>query len=158
MTLAEALRAKLADWTPAGPGRHSLSHTDPDAGWAVSVSADRTDTVGCLAWEIGATRTGSTPASVTQREWADRIAARATGLLEPLKVLEVDPTEDEAILRSDGPAVSGDSVKYYEVRLSGTDRATVRRYEASKSSSGRTQVPFAVTHEALAKLTGDICG
>ena len=55
-------------------------------------------------------------------------------------------------------AVSGDTVKYYEVRLSGIDRATVRRYEASKTHSGRTQVPFAVTHEAVAKLAGDICG
>jgi hypothetical protein len=158
MTLAEALRAKLADWTPAGPGRHSLSHTDPDAGWAVAVSADRADGVGCLAWEIGAARTGPAPAGLTQRQWADRIADRATGLLEPLKVLEVDATQDEAVLRSDGPAVSGDAVKYYEVRLSGTDRATVRRYEASRTSSGRTQVPFAVTHEAVAKLAGDICG
>lgn len=158
MTLAEALRAKLSDWTPAGPGRHALSHTDPDAGWAIAVSADRADTVGCLAWEITATRTGPAPAGATQRQWADRIAAKATGLLEPLKVLEVDATEGEAVLRSDGPAVSGDAVKYYEVRLHGTERATVRRYEASKSTSGRTQMPFAVTHEAIAKLAGDVCG
>src|SRR4051812_40716351 len=110
MTLAEALRAKLADWTPTGPGRHSLSHTDPDAGWAVAVSADRSDSVGLLAWEIGAARTGSAPDGQTQRQWADRVAERATGLLEPLKVLEVDATEDEAVLRSDGPAVSGETV------------------------------------------------
>ena len=158
MTLAEALRAKLADWTPAGTGRHSLSHTDPDAGWAVAVAADRTDSIGCLAWELTATRTGPAPAGTTQRQWADRIAATATGLLEPLQVLEVDPTEDEAVLRSDGPAVSGDAVRYYEVRLSGTERATVRRYAASKTTSGRAQVPFALTHEAVAKLAGDVCG
>jgi hypothetical protein len=158
MTLAEALRAKLADWTPAGGGRHSLSHTDPDVGWAVAVAADRTDTVGCLAWELSATRTGPAPAGVTQRQWADRIADRATGLMEPLRVLEVDATQGEAVLRSDGPAVSGDAVKYYEVRLHGTERATVRRYEASKTQGGRSQVPFAVTHEAVAKLAGDICG
>lgn len=158
MTLAEALRAKLADWAPAGPGRHALSHTDPDAGWAVAVAADRNDSIGCLAWEVSATRTGAAPAGFSQRQWADRIAARATGLLEPLKVLEVDTTQDEAVLRSNSPSVAGDAVKYYEVRLHGTDRATVRRYEASKTQSGRTQTPYAVTHEALAKLAGDICG
>ena len=152
------MRSKIVDGTPAGTGRHSLCHTDPDAGWAVSVSADRNDSVGTLAWELAATRTGAAPSDLTQRQWADRIADRATGLLEPLKVLEVDATENEAVLRSDGPAVNGDAVKYYEVRLHGTDRATVRRYEASKTTSGRTQVPFAVTHEAAAKLAGDICG
>lgn len=158
MTLAEALRAKLADWTPAGTGRHSLSHTDPAAGWAVAVSADRTDSIGLLAWELSAARTGPAPAGATQRQWADRVAEKATGLMEPLRVLEVDVTQNEAVLRSDGPAVRGDAVKYYEVRLHGTERATVRRYEASKTAGGRTQVPFAVTHEAVAKLAGDICG
>ena len=158
MTLAEALRAKLADWTPAGGGRHSLSHTDPDAGWAVAVSADRTDTIGCLAWELSAARTGPAPAGATSRGWAEAVAGKATGLLEPLRVLEVDPTEDLAVLRSDGPAVAGDEVKYYEVRLHGTERATVRRYQASKTQGGRTQVPFALTHEAVAKLAGDLCG
>jgi hypothetical protein len=157
MTLADALRAKLADWPPAA-GRQNLSHTDPAAGWAVAVAADRTDSIGCLAWEIAATRTGPAPAGDTVRAWAGRVADTATGLLEPLRLLEVDASRDEAVVRSDGPAVAGDAVRYYEVHLYGTARATVRRYEASKSKPGRTQVPFAVTHEAVAKLVGDLCG
>ena len=54
------------------------------------------------------------------RAWADRIAGRARGLLEPLKVIEVDAERDEAILRSDTPAAQGEDRFYYEVHLKGT--------------------------------------
>jgi hypothetical protein len=42
--------------------------------------------------------------------------------------------------------------------LSGLSGAVVRRYAGSKSESGRNQIAFAITHEALAKLAGDIAG
>ena len=40
-----------------------------------------------------------------------------------------------------------------------TARATVARFQADKAADGkRTRVPFAVTHEALAKVAGDLAG
>src|SRR5690349_1116460 len=117
MTLAETLQGKLASWRPAGEGRHSWSESFPEAGWAVGLAADRTDTVGCLAWELTLTRTGAAPAVLTLKGWADGIAGRVSGLLEDLKVVEVDDTRHEALLRSDGPSVRGDDVLYYEVHL-----------------------------------------
>jgi hypothetical protein len=43
------------------------------------------------------------------------------------------------------------------VLLYGTAAATVRRYQAShEAGARREQVAFALTHEALAKLAGDL--
>jgi hypothetical protein len=109
-------------------------------------------------WELTLARTGNTPDGLTLRAWAEGVAKRATGLLEPLKLLEVDDARGEALLRSDSPAKKGEQVAYYEVKLFGTDRASVRRYVASRTESGREQTAFALTHEVLAKLAGDIAG
>ena len=158
MTLADTLQAKLAEWRPAGAGRHSWSETLPDVGWAVGLSADRTDTVGCLAWELTLARTSEAPAGLTIKGWADGIASRVSGLIEGLKVLEVDDIRQEAVLRSDGPTAKGDDRLYYEAHLRGLSHATVRRYKGSLSGTRREQVAFALTHEVLAKLAEDVAG
>ena len=158
MTLAENLLPKLSDWKPAGSGRHSWVAAAPEAGWTVQLTADKADSLSCLAWELSLTRTGEAPEGLTLRGWAEDVAKRATGLLEPLRLLEVDDTRGEVILRSDSPAKMGERLAYYEVKLTGTDRATVRRFNASRTERGREQVAFALTHEVLAKLAGDIAG
>lgn len=158
MTLTESLLPKLSEWRPAGAGRHSLGAAIPEAGWAVQLTADKADSLSCLVWEVALARTGAAPEGLTLRAWAEGVAKRATGLLEPLKLLEVDDARAEAVLRSESPAKMGERLAYYEVRLSGLDRATVRRYAAGRAAGGREQVAFALTHEVLAKLAGDIAG
>jgi hypothetical protein len=130
----------------------------PDAGWAVHLTADRADTLSCLVWELTLARTAAAPDGLTLAGWAAGVAARAAGLLEPLKLLEADAARGEAVLRSAAPAKKGERVAYYEVRLFGLDRAVVRRFAADRTASGREQVAFALTHEVLAKLVGDIAG
>jgi hypothetical protein len=157
MTSADAIHEALAAWQPYGAGRHTWEHTLPADGWAVQLEAEKADAVGCVAWELAMTRTGPAPAGLTTRAWAERTAARVTGLLEPLKVVEVDDAAGEAILRSTSPSKKGPAVGYYEVALSGTSRATVRRYHADRTAgTPRSQVGFALTHEVLAKLVGDL--
>lgn len=158
MTLPETLLPKLSDWHPAGAGRHSWAETFPAAGWTVRVAADKADTLSCLVWELTLVRTGDAPAGLALKDWAAAVAARVSGLMEPLKVHEVDEARQEAVLRSTAPAKKGDALAYYEVRLSGLHSAVVRRFTASKTAPGRSQVAFAVTHEVLAKLAGDIAG
>ena len=55
-------------------------------------------------------------------------------------------------------AKRGEAVAYYEVKLSGVSSAVVRRYQAVRGAGGRAQVAFALTHEVIAKLAGDIAG
>ncbi len=158
MTLNETLVARLAEWRP-GRGRQTLNLPDGGAGWAVSLTADRADELGCLVWEMTLRRTEALPGADAPalRAWGDRIAGRARGLLEMLKVVEVDAERDEAILRSDVPAAKGEDRFYYEVHLQGAGVADLRRYRGSLAATGkREQVAFALTHEALARLAADL--
>lgn len=158
MTLAEKLLPKLSEWKPIGSGRHAWSETFPQAGWSASLTADAVDTMSCLVWELTLMRMGDAPHDAALPTWAAAVADRATGLMEPLKVHEVDTTHGEAVLRSESPAKKGESLAYFEVRLSGVGKAVVRRFKAAKGTSGREQVAFALTHEVIAKLVGDIVG
>ena len=158
MTLTESLLPKLSEWHPAGAGRHSWAESFPAEGWLVRLAADKTDSLSCLVWEMTLTRMGEPAPGLTLREWATAAAARVGGLMEPLVVHEIDETRGEAILRSTAPAKKGDALAYYEVRLTGLTTAVVRRFTADKTTTGRAQVAFALTHEAIAKLACDIAG
>ena len=91
--------------------------------------------------------------------WATRIAERATGLMEPLRLIEADVKQGKAILRSDSPAKRDGKALYYELLLNRTDRssATLRRY-AGQPGEPRETMPFVLTHDAIVKLANDIVG
>src|SRR5688572_3204440 len=135
MTLAETLQEKLASWKPSGEGRHSWSEAFPASGWTVHLAADHNDVVGCLAWELTLARTGPAPDGLTLKGWAAGIADRVSGLMEDVKLIEADDDRREAILRSDDPTRKGGLAYYYEVRLYGLTRATVRRYAANTTGT-----------------------
>jgi hypothetical protein len=158
MTLDEILYRKLGDWRPP-EGRHELIVADEASGWGVTVSADRCDEVGCLVWEMHLRRAPTAPArKVTLSNWARAVADRVTGLLEPLKVIEVDPVQNQALLRSTAATQRGGKLYYYEVLLRGTSEAQVCRFQAKQNNAGpRDQVSFALTHETLVKFTADLC-
>ena len=151
MTLASTVREKLSDWLPVA-GRQELIVT-ADQG-SVILSADRREELGCLVWEMTVRRQPA--ASDRLRAWAERIVGRVTGLLEPLKIVELDPERNEGILRSDKPSSRNEHVFYYEVFLRGTTEATLRRYQAPVHNGRRDQISFALTHDAIAKLAGDL--
>lgn len=159
MIRSEAILPKLADWRPPGNGRHSLHIPDEGSGWIAAVTADRNDVLGCLTWELTLRRTSAAAAAdtCTLATWAKGAAARVTGLLEPLKVIEVDVHKNEALLRSARPTRRGDCLCYYEIHLLGLTEASLRRYQApTPESNRRQQVLFPVTHEALAKVAADL--
>jgi hypothetical protein len=156
--ISELLLPKLSEWQPTGTGRHSWSHYLPDQGWNVFLTADRVDSLGSLVWELSAARLSLLETKPEElKAWADRVAKKATGLMEPLRVIEIDSTRQEALLRSESPASRADRVFYYEVKLFGKNRAELRRFEAKPGVTGRRdQVPFALTNEAIAKLLSDL--
>src|SRR5262249_12064776 len=103
---------------------------------------------------IALRRTAAAPPAAL-RAWAERAAGRVQGLLEPLAVVEVDVTRDEALLRSGQPSRRGEALGYYAVLLPGTRAATVRRVNGAHGQR-REQVRFALTHEVLARLAADL--
>jgi hypothetical protein len=158
MTLAETLLPRLADWRPAGEGRSGTAIGLPEHGWTVHLTAERVDTVGTLLVGVDVTR--DTPVAddaATLETHVRRAAGRVTGLLEPLRLVEIDRVHHVALLRSDGPLNKGDAVSYYEVQFQGRNRVTLARFQASKRSPAqRKSIPFALTHEALAKVVDDL--
>jgi hypothetical protein len=157
MTLGETLHKSLSEWKAGTDGPHERSAVG--GGWAATVSAETVDTVGVRLHGVEVVRTEPAPEGATLAGWAGDVAKRASGLLERLKVHEVDATENTAVLRSDAPTVKGSVAGYYEVVLTGTEKASVARYTADRAAgTKRERVPFALTHDALAKLADDIAG
>jgi hypothetical protein len=158
MTLAKTVLQKLSKWHHPGSDRASLVVGDDGCGWTVTVVADRVDDLGCRAWELTCQRRSGPVATDAAglRAWAERVAGRVTGLLEPLQVVEVDALRLVAQLRSQQPTARDEQEYYYEVLLHATGTGNVRRYQAARAGQPRQQVAFVATHEVLAKLAGDL--
>jgi hypothetical protein len=154
MNLGEQLLRKLASWRPDAV-KTATTVEDAQAGWKVTVTADSVDTLGSRLWEVRLDRTSPLENPAPLKEQAERIAARVTGLLEPLRLVEVEG-EGVAQLRSAAPARQGDEVAYYEVLRHRDGTTRVGRFQAGAGK--REPVPFTLTHEALAKLTDDLAG
>jgi hypothetical protein len=123
------------------------------------IQADRNDELGCRVWELLVRRTNQTqkPKVGTLRAWADRAAARVTSLVETLKVVEVDQTRNEALLRSGKPSRRAKAISYFEVHLRGTSEVSVRRYRGyHETGQRREQISYPLTHESLAQVVADL--
>ena len=87
----------------------------------------------------------------TEEEW-DWDAAFPTSQLS-LRNIDQLPRLQEVCSRH------GAAVTYFEVLLSGTTLATLRRYQAAHANAQpRAQVAFPMTHESLAKVVSDLTG
>jgi hypothetical protein len=154
MTIDETLLQKLASWRPDSVSdRLSVDHAA--SGWQVSVTAEQVDTLGCRLRDLTLSRLRPMEDAPPLAEQAERIAGRVTGLLEGLRLVEIDEPHGVAQLRSSSPARRGDDVAYYEVLRHGDGTTRVNRYHAPAEGK-RQAVPFNLTHEALGKLVGDL--
>jgi hypothetical protein len=109
--------------------------------------------VGAVYHSLEIVRLGAPPAGATAGTWAKEIAQHAKGLMEPLKVLEVDADDNKALIRSDKPTMKGAQAHYYEAVVTGTDKAEFKRYKMEPASeTPRESIPFALTHEAAAGI------
>jgi hypothetical protein len=159
MTLSETVLRKAAEWHVSGTKRQTLTIPDAGSGWALAIHADRNDELGCRVWELWLRRTDrpKTLKDDTLRVWAERTAARVTSLVESLKVVEVDKTRNEALLRSGKPSTRAKAVSYFEVLLKGTAELSIRRYRGyHEPGHRREQISFPLTHEAIAQVVADL--
>jgi hypothetical protein len=158
MTLGETVLEKLTEWRPPSTGRQVLTVAHEASGWVAVFTVDRQDDLGCVLWDATLRRTAEPADDSTKalEAWAGRAASRVTGLLEALTVVEIDRPRGQALLRSNDPSRRKDDVHYYEVLLKGTREAVLRRYHGSHQGTRREQVPFTLTHEALAKVASDL--
>jgi hypothetical protein len=151
MTLENNLLEKLNDWRPDS-ARSTLTVAG-GAGQIVVLTADRNDNLATRVWDLTLNR-GAVP---DLKGWAAKFCDRTTGLLEPLKLIEVDADRGVAQLRSESPAKRGEATAFYEVLLHSKGEANVRRYHAApEGGKRREQVGYVLTHEVLAKLVNDL--
>src|SRR5262249_4451907 len=141
MTLDETLLQNLAKWRPNSQ-RPSLELAHQETGCKAVLTADAVDALASRLWEVNLSRLSPLAGQDDLAERAARVAARVTGLLEPLRLVETDAGLGKALLRSSAPKQRGDERLYYEVLLHADGSANVRRYQASMSACRRQQVPF----------------
>lgn len=156
MTLEELVLEKVAEWRLPSKQRQTLTLPHAESGWTLHLTADHTDEIGCQAWELLLQRQRPADVPTTLQGWAERIPNQVTGLLENLRVHEVDVQRNEALLRSNNPTRRNGELFYYELTLKGTDAALLRRYKNAPVGGKRTQVLFTLTHEVLAKVSQDL--
>lgn len=158
MTLAEKLLPKLAEHRPTSPGRTTWTHADAASGWTVVLTIDKADALSCQLAEVALTR--ATPAGwdgPALKVRAEKIAANVTGLLEPLRLVELDGLRAEAVLRSSAPTSRGEKRSHYELRVKGTGAATLTRFQAGLDRTAKREpVGFSLTHEVLGKFLDDV--
>jgi hypothetical protein len=152
MTLESILLRKIAEARTGRAGQGRLSLDDPNHRGTVVLDLELCDTLGCRLREIQIVRREPlADLAAAARRYADRV----TGLLETLTVHEIDTGRQVALLRSDAPAARGEAVAYYEITLTPSE-LKLCRWEGSRNASGRKQVSFALTNEALFKLVEDL--
>lgn len=153
MNLDALLLEKLAKWRPAS-GQATVEASGD--GWNTAVAAECVDIVGCRLWELSL-RPANQTNTVELKTRAEQLCQRVTGLLEQLRLVEVDGPAQTALLRSEQPGQLGDDRFYYEVLLNGDGGTVVRRYQTPHAGQPRRQqVAFTLTHEVLAKLVRDL--
>ncbi len=86
MTLAKTVRRKLSEAPPADD-RHDFAVADEASGWGLYLTAERRDAWSTVVWEMSVRRA---PVQGDVAAWAQHIAESTTGLLESLRVVEVD--------------------------------------------------------------------
>ncbi len=156
MTLDELLLQKLAEWRP-NTAVQTLNVNHPASGWHVAITAEQVDTLGCRLREVVLTRTSPLGCADSLTDQASRIAARVSGLLEPLRLIEVDAEHALAQLRSHAPAHRGENVQYYEVVRHADGTTRLGRYDANPTAGSKRQaISFTLTHEAIAKVVSDL--
>jgi hypothetical protein len=90
------------------------------------------------------------------RKWGDRLSARATYLMESLKVLEVDAAGGEVHLRSQAPTARDEQRSYYEFRLFKQGMLRMERCTFDEASRRRRRIPCHLTREVLERLADDL--
>jgi len=88
--------------------------------------------------------------------WGERLAARVTYLLEPLRVLEIDAGGGEVQIRSQSPTSRADQRGFYEVRLFRQGTLRMERYVFDDATRQRRRTPCQLTREVVERLADDI--
>lgn len=98
---------------------------------------------------------GSDPAAYLRR-CAERAVQRLTYLEEPLILLELDPAEKLAQLRSDPPHQDGEKLTYWELFIRATPHLHARLARYRWQPDEREQITYPATFATLGRIAQDL--
>ena len=155
MKTADNLLPKLADGEVLKAGQGRVAFETGTSRWTLSYDSDGLDGIGGRFRQLRLDRNAGTSTQPLDVRGAVT-AQRLTGLLESIKLVEVDHVRQVAQLRSASPAVRGTARQYYELQIQGADSITLQRYQFDSGAGARQAIPFSLTYDALAKLVDDL--
>ncbi len=155
MSLSKKIAAALDENTKAYVLPCTVTVEDSPDRLTLHLTALDTVGVAFTALEFAATnRTSWT--SEALKSWGDRLSARVTYLMEPLKVLEIDAGGGEVQIRSQNPTPRTEQRGYYEMRLFRNGSLRMERFVFDEATRQRRQTPCQLTLEVLERLADDI--
>lgn len=146
-SIGDELRARLRD----AVGSDNTTIGVESEGVSVAVDIEH-----CERYAIGVRGIEVTPAQPSKdiHKTADRVS-REVDVIEPLRVVEIDTREGQAILRSAEPEADEEGVTYWEatVKPRGT---TINRYHKSHGEPDRQVVVEPLSHREAGKLVDQV--
>ncbi len=146
-TIGKELRANLRD----AAGRENTTVDANKDGVSVSVDAEACDK---YAIGVRGVRVRPSEAAPDVGEAAERIA-RNVDVIDPLRVVEYDAPQQEAILRSAEPETDEGGITYWEATVK-PDETSVERYHKDHRQPDRQRVVEPLTHRDLGELADQI--
>ena len=142
----------------SGPAPKTVSLAGPD-GIDVAVDFTAVDSMSCSFREVRLRVPSLVGAGFdVLKQWGESLCRRVTYLLENIGPLELDPDNEQVLIRSNPPDQQDNGSRFYEILLQShaNGNFSLRRFESEKGRPGRTQVDIRTTHEVLQKLLDDL--
>ena len=91
---------------------------------------------------------------------AEQIVARLNYLEEPLALVELDPDPQTALIRSQPPHQTDETITYWEATLQRypTPQIQLTRYQWSPSQPERETLPYPLTFGSIGRIAADLAG
>lgn len=156
MTLQETIQNELTQIGDFGSGQPPQLLSFDVAGGRIECELLALDRLACAFSRLDFETPKLAEASTADlRRIGKTLADRLTYLLEPLALVEIDPDQGAAQLRSSPPQKENRRSTYYELLAIRGGRLSLMRYE-KPAGEPRRQVPANVTREVFQRLAADL--
>ena len=154
MMLSQKIAAAAEALGAGAPASSTIAVEDGSLQLLIDLS--QAGPVGMAVREIQLHNAGSHWSIADLSARSERIAAKVTYLMEPLRLVETDSEALEVELRSVCPTKRMDRSSFYQARLKGDGRFSLKRVSFNEGDRQRVPVDMQLTSETLERLADDL--